>query len=228
MNRRLAIAIAVICIMLGVYVLNPSYTGRVVELETGKPIEGAVVAIEWTIEYQIGVNSCYKETITDKNGKFRLYAVSCSVLSYVPYLSKLVCHDVVIFKPGYLGYPPIKEKKSLYTGVKFDKDHRYNVIMLDKAVTPDERSEILNEATSFAFLGNRIMGKERKMEPHDVIFERELPHLFKLTKQEEEFLKKEWEQRIKETYKGDPAKEPPANAPPIIKQSVNKNKGGNK
>ncbi|MES0335927.1 MAG: hypothetical protein SFH39_06155 [Candidatus Magnetobacterium sp. LHC-1] len=196
------------------------------ELETGKPIEGAVVAVEWTIEYGIGVKSCYKETITNKNGKFTLHAVSCSVLTYVPYLGKIVYHDIVIFKPGYLGYPPIKTKKSLYTGVKFDKAHRYNVIKLDKAVTPGERSQTLHKATSFGFLGNNSM-IAYKMEPNDVIFERELPRLFKVTKQEEEYLKKEWEQRIKETYKGDLAKEPPTNAPPIIKQTVNKNKGGN-
>ncbi|MBF0592616.1 MAG: hypothetical protein HQL02_11070 [Nitrospirae bacterium] len=198
------------------------------EIETGKPIEGAVVAIEWTIEYQIGVNSCYAETITDKNGKFRLPAVICTALAYVPYLGRLVQHDVVIFKPGYLGYPPIKEKKSLYTGVNFDIAHRYNVITLGKAVTHIERSQTLHEATSFSFFGDRyIFIPKNEDEPHDVIFERELPNLFKITKQEEEYLRKEWEQIMKESYKGEPAKQPPMVTPHIERQPIKKNKGGN-
>ncbi len=214
--------------MVGGYVLRPSYTGRVVELETGKPIEGAVVAIEWIIQYQIGVNSCYKETITDKNGKFNLPDVICAALAYVPYLGKLVLHDVVIFKPGYLGYPPIKSKKYLYKGVNFDIDHRYNVIKLGKAVTHIERGQTLHEVTSFSFLGNRsIIKPNNEYEPDDVIFERELPNLFKITKQEEEYLKKEWERIWKESYKGEPARQPAVNSPPINKQPIKKNKGGN-
>ncbi|MBF0338614.1 MAG: hypothetical protein HQL05_12390 [Nitrospirae bacterium] len=198
MNRRLVIAVAVyfICIMADVCAPIPSfgvdgpYTGRIVELETGEPIERAVVAACWGLEYTNGWKTCCKETITDKSGEFEVPAAMC-ITTFIP--SVLHSPRVVIFKPGYLGYPPIKTKKSLYTGVQFDKEHRHNVIKLDKAITLSERSETLHKATSLSFISS-----ESKNEPKKVIFERELPHLFQLTKQEEEYLKKEWEQIRKE------------------------------
>ncbi|KJU84311.1 conserved hypothetical protein, membrane [Candidatus Magnetobacterium bavaricum] len=201
MSRRLVISVAVsfACLMVGACVPLPSigvdgpYTGRVVELETGEPIGGVVVATYWGLLYQKGSKYCYKETITDKNGEFEIPGVIC-IAAFTP--SKLHPPHVVIFKPGYIGYPPIKTKKSLYTGIKFDKDHRHNVINLDKAITLSERSQTLKEVTSF--LPYTFIGRD---EPDDVIFERELPHLFKLVKQEGEYLRNEWKQIRKERFK---------------------------
>ncbi|MBF0592613.1 MAG: hypothetical protein HQL02_11055 [Nitrospirae bacterium] len=244
MNRRLVISITIavsfvcimadICVPISYFGADGPYTGRVVELETGEPIEGAVVAAEWILEYGTGIKSCYKETFTDKNGEFELHAVDCIAPVYVPPSSRIDQHRVVIFKPGYLGYPPIKEKKSLYTGVKFDKDHRHNVIKLDKAVTLGERSQTLNKATSFSFLGNRNreeaykeLEKEPYKLPHKVIFERKLPNLSKITKQEDEYLRNEWEQIMKESYKGEPVIVPPMVTPHRERQPIKKNKGGN-
>lgn len=50
------------------------YRGKVVELETGNPIEGAVVAARWMIEpFVHSERVCdAKETLTDKNGEFEL------------------------------------------------------------------------------------------------------------------------------------------------------------
>jgi len=56
------------------------YRGKVVELETGKPIEGAVVAARWMIEpFVHSERICdAKETVTDKNGEFALPKGSCT------------------------------------------------------------------------------------------------------------------------------------------------------
>lgn len=55
-------------------------TGTVVDAETGKPIEGAVVLVEWTKTKGIGLTATesYKvvEVITDKGGKFSVSGVS--------------------------------------------------------------------------------------------------------------------------------------------------------
>ncbi|KJU84135.1 lipoprotein [Candidatus Magnetobacterium bavaricum] len=227
MKRRLVIAIQVsfVCLMAaGACVPIPyigidgPYTGRVLEFETDEPIEGAAVAAEWVMMYGVGVKCCYKETFTDKNGEFKLPAVMCIAPVYSPGVSYFDDPNLVIFKPGYLGYPPMKTKKDRYSGGRFDKDHRHNVIRLDKAVTLSERSETLKRSTSFSFLGE---------EPKKVVFERELPHLFKLSKQEKEELTEEY---IKEFGPVKRYEVGPIVVPPIITPSINKqpiNKGGN-
>ncbi|MBF0343853.1 MAG: hypothetical protein HQL06_06440 [Nitrospirae bacterium] len=219
MNRRLAIAVAVsfgclmagACVPLPYIVIDGPYTGQVIELETGEPIEGAVVAAEWLVNYGLSAKCCYKETITDKNGEFELPAVICITPVYSAGATGLEHARFVIFKPGYLGYPPLKSKKSLYTGVKFNKYHRHNVVKLDKVATLGERSQTLDKVTSFTFFGD---------EPKKVIFERELPYLFNLTKQEREYLEKAWKP-IREKYQEEfvvPPVQPPITNPSIEKQ----------
>jgi hypothetical protein len=48
------------------------YKGKVIDLETGKPIEGAVVAGVWVLEFNFTPFCDAKETVTDKNGEFTL------------------------------------------------------------------------------------------------------------------------------------------------------------
>lgn len=78
-----------------------SMSGTVVDAETGKPIEGAVVLVEWT--YTSGKwmglrsTSSYKvvETITDKEGKFKV----SDVLN--PFVDP---PHVTIYKKGYVAW----------------------------------------------------------------------------------------------------------------------------
>jgi hypothetical protein len=76
------------------------YKGRVVDAETGNPIEGVVVLGVW---YKVaatpagGVSSYYDaaETVTDKNGDFEIRGLGLMILSNVDVM------DVLIFKAGY-------------------------------------------------------------------------------------------------------------------------------
>ncbi len=77
------------------------YKGRVVDSETGEPIEGAVVLAVWRTNYPTGAGgiSKYKdaqETVTDENGEFKLPGRGFMVLTTVE-LSK-----IAFFKAGYL------------------------------------------------------------------------------------------------------------------------------
>lgn len=129
------------------------YRGKVVELESGKPIEGAVVAARWTIEPFVHTERICdaKETITDKNGEFELPKGSC--ISH-PF-AEIYKPSVVIFKPGYLGYPPLgssPEKKRAqmpgFTGHEFQDEKQYYVIKLGRPKTRDEREFTLSHAES--------------------------------------------------------------------------------
>jgi len=90
------------------------YEGKIVDFESGEPIEGVVVLGVWYKETPTvaGAVSTYydaQETVTDKNGNFTLPGMGLKILSRVAVVS------VLIFKAGY-------EYKGLYSWVSFKND----------------------------------------------------------------------------------------------------------
>jgi hypothetical protein len=76
------------------------YEGRILEADTGKPIEGAVVLAVWYKERPTvaGAMSTYydaRETVTDKNGNFSVPGMGLEILSSVAVPS------ILVFKAGY-------------------------------------------------------------------------------------------------------------------------------
>lgn len=77
-----------------------SMSGTVVDAETGKPIEGAVVLVNWTITKGVpgltyGEDYKTVEEVTNKEGKFRIFAV----------LNPMVNPPtIVIYKKGYVAW----------------------------------------------------------------------------------------------------------------------------
>jgi hypothetical protein len=76
------------------------YEGKIIDFETRKPIEGAVVFGEWTkhtpsIAGAIGTYYDYMETLSDKNGNFKLNGVGLLIFSNIdePFIG--------LFKAGY-------------------------------------------------------------------------------------------------------------------------------
>lgn len=83
------------------------YEGRVIDADTGKPIEGVVILGVWYKEEPTvagAVSSYYdaKETVTDINGEFEISGLGLKIMSNVAPMY------VVIFKAGYeyLGLMP--------------------------------------------------------------------------------------------------------------------------
>ncbi len=151
-----------------------SYKGRVIELDTGKPIEGAVVAADWTIETGPHMERvcAVEETLTDKSGEFELPAISCAGNPF----AKLQKPWVVVFKPGYLGYPPLgaspEERKAHMpglTGREFVDENQYSIIRLGRPTTRQERALTVDHAEVLL---------------HDANALRKLPNLLKLTNEE--------------------------------------------
>lgn len=125
------------------------YKGKVIDLETGEPIEGAVVAGVWYLTHRF----CdAKEAVTDNNGEFVLPKGSC--FSFWPF-TEMGRAEVVVFKPGYLAYPPLgttfEERKARmpgFTGHEFQDRQEYNIIRLGKPRTRREREPTFDHAGS--------------------------------------------------------------------------------
>ncbi len=162
------ITVAIVLLLKTCIVSDGPYSGKVVELDTGKPIEGAVVAGRWYVGLFINtVTFCdARETVTDNNGEFELPKGWC----IGPPVAKMSPADVVVFKPGYLGYPPIgnTDEAHLFTGHEFGDKNQYNFIRLGKPKTRNERELTLDEAEFIL----------------DVYKPQQLPKLYELTDEE--------------------------------------------
>jgi hypothetical protein len=100
------------------------YKGRVIDAETGNPIEGVVVLGVWYKEIATaagGVGSYYdaKETVTDRNGEFEIKGMGLRVLTNIGPM------HVLIFKAGheYFGMYPwdtlkVEPRKITWEGSK--------------------------------------------------------------------------------------------------------------
>lgn len=108
--------------------------GSVIDAETGKPIEGAVVLVEWTKTKGIGLThtESFKvvEVFTDKDGKFAVSGVSD------PFVN---APDLTVYKKGYVCwnnkniFPDYKQRSDFkwsysYTVriIKFNDKYSYN------------------------------------------------------------------------------------------------------
>lgn len=85
------------------------YLGRVVDAQTGEPLEGAVVLIHFnTKEYTLGggPRSSFVdalEVLTDEKGEFTIPAYRAWVFRF-PHQWDCYAH-ITVFKPGYAAYP---------------------------------------------------------------------------------------------------------------------------
>lgn len=132
------------------------YTGKIVDAETGAPIEGAAVVGIWSLLIYGGVEVRLqffdaKEAITDKEGKFEVPSVTG--FHWWP-LAGLERPEFIIFKPGYDSYPPYDLTKPGITGMeqKGFLDHASNLIKLTKVNNQLERKKVLSSA-GFSFVG---------------------------------------------------------------------------
>lgn len=134
------------------------YKGKVLDLETGEPIEGAVVAGVWQVDQYGGLGGVIptfcdaRETLTDKNGEFEVPKASCA--HWWPF-STLGSPQFTLFKPGYLGYPPLgatMEERTArmpgFTGLEFREKKTDIVIQLGKPKTWEERRFTYHTASS--------------------------------------------------------------------------------
>ncbi len=142
--------------------IDGPYKGRVIDADTGKPIEGVVILGVWYREIPSAAGALHNyydamETVTDKNGEFEIKGQGLLVVSNV------IPMDVLIFKAGYeyLGVAPWDSlKEGVFEKVKWEGDR---AIIPLKKLTMEERKKSLgppSPPSEASFEKVRLMLKE--------------------------------------------------------------------
>ena len=125
--------------------IDGPYEGRVIDADTGKPIEGVVVLGTWSRETPTvaGAVSHYydaMETVTDKNGEFKIKGLGLLVFSNV------LPMDVMIFKAGYeyldSSWESLKRSKYLIEKKKIKWEGDKAIIPLRKLAREERRKNV--------------------------------------------------------------------------------------
>ena len=125
------------------------YQGKVVDLDTQEPIEGAVVFIKFLVRASsLGGESGYfgdaVETLTDKNGEFYIQTKRLSFTKRS--LSEIGDHwdehgYIIIFKPGYGAFPRHPKSQPRDNPFYLKPPQQSVTIQLPKLHSIDERKE---------------------------------------------------------------------------------------
>jgi hypothetical protein len=136
--------------------IDGPYKGRVIDAETGKPVEGVVVLGVWYTETPTvaGAISHYydaMETVTDKNGEFYISGKGFVVMTYM---------NVLVFKAGYEYFDSLwvslKRSQYLIEKKKIKWEGEKAIIPLKK-LTMEERRK---QGTPDFYVGERYDKKE--------------------------------------------------------------------
>ena len=128
------------------------YKGKILELETGAPIDGAVVFLSFYTSFQLspgGPVSKYAdsvEIVTDSNGEFRIPTQNVNAFRVFHGWEKNC--NVIIFKPGYGAFPSSKKSTpKFYPSYSIPEDQLI-VIWLPKLTSIEERKENVSKIMS--------------------------------------------------------------------------------
>ena len=154
MTKRKIITLAIILIIcisiIILIILNkskhyylPSFEGTVIDTDTKKPIEGAVVlAVYHKTGHSIAGSNTYvvdvQETLTDTNGKFKIPPKTGQSDKY----SGKRGGKLIIFKPGY-GTLQHKRARAVGENRSWPPPNKYIVYEIPKLKTKQERNRNL-------------------------------------------------------------------------------------
>ena len=123
------------------------YTGKVVDAETGEPIEGAAVYMVFRTQSpnpggSTGHYAGAAETLTDANGEFEL---SYRAIVFHPFCLWDPWPSQLVFKPGYGTFPGHKGANILPEKRKMPgiPEKQYVTISLPKLTTKEQRRDTL-------------------------------------------------------------------------------------
>jgi hypothetical protein len=147
------------------------YMGKVVDAETGEPIEGAaVLAVYKTQSYTLAGSISHfldaQEVVTDQNGEFTVPPLNS--LTFRPLQSFEAWAWTTIFKPGYAGYGCTPWHEKVEPRKWPFQPKKYVVIKLPKLKTKEERYKYHSCDPSPSVPGNRypklfdFINEERK------------------------------------------------------------------
>lgn len=106
MNFKMVMLFMILCLSIcsGSAMAGGPWKGKVIDIETKQPLEGAVILAIWERVYRTpyGDNSYFydaKEVVTDKAGEFVIS--SYTPINLLPIISYMRGPEFIIFKPGY-------------------------------------------------------------------------------------------------------------------------------
>ncbi|GAB6908966.1 hypothetical protein JCM12296A_48060 [Desulfosarcina cetonica] len=147
--------------------------GKVVEAETGTPIEGAVVLIGfhtksssvggWVWRFADAI-----ETLTDAEGNFRFQPKRVTLFRGMSLWDKQC--QISIFKPGYAAYPG--SMRASYSSLEkkhsmFIPENEHIIYFLPKLMTLKERKDNLGDIEHPAGIANERMPNLRRLESEE-------------------------------------------------------------
>lgn len=125
------------------------YYGKVVETQTGEPVEGAYVLLAFYTEMFtpggfVGKFVETRDATTDKNGEFRIDAYRAWAFRF-PHRWRKDCY-VTIYKPGFAAFPNDGRQLPDYLPFYSIPAKKHVVIELPKLTTYKERWDYLGPA----------------------------------------------------------------------------------
>lgn len=133
------------------------WEGRIIDIETKEPLEGAVVLAVWLRAYRTpaGDNTYFyeaKEVLTDKEGRYEI--PSYRPINLLPIVSYIREPEFIVFKPGYLSIDiRLDENVTDKTVDLPEKGKTFRlapgIIELPRLKTREERTRSLNSVEGF-------------------------------------------------------------------------------
>jgi hypothetical protein len=117
-----------------------SFEGKVVDVESKEPIEGAVVlAVYYKSTISVAGSGSYavnaQEMLTDANGEFKIPARTVKLKDAS---GKLQC-NLIIFKPGYGVFPDHELSNAVEESKTWPRPEKHIVYQIPKLKTKEER-----------------------------------------------------------------------------------------
>jgi len=145
MNKLMIILIGILVFLPGcTYAVryDGPYTGKIIDADTGQPIEGVVILGTWyTAQFSPAgaTHNFYdaEEAVTDKNGEFSISGKGVRILS------NLEPMNILIFKVGYeyLDVPWVSLKKDILLKDKIKWEGDKAIIPLKKLTMEDRKKQ---------------------------------------------------------------------------------------
>jgi hypothetical protein len=117
------------------------FSGKVIDAETKEPIaEAVVLAVYYMTSYTVAGSNSYvedgQETLTDKNGEFRIPRERRWFVLHRGYPKG----SIVIFKPGYGAFPQHRQSEAVGENKSWPPPNKYIVYEIPKLKTKNERN----------------------------------------------------------------------------------------
>jgi hypothetical protein len=146
------------------------YSGRVIDADTGAPVEGVVVLGVWNTEQITPGGAVHnfhdaRETVTDKNGEFEIPGMGLKILSNVTPM------DVLIFKAGYehIGMGSWESLKvDLILRKKIKWEEKKAIIPLKKLTIEERRKRFGSYYVDIPNEKQKLLLKETKKEDKEI------------------------------------------------------------